>query len=180
MKNSFLSNFPVSAVAFLIALTAQTFCASAADAGRQYYELRVYTTKSEEQQKRVNDYWQNAAVPAYNRLGSQPIGVFTEMQDSPTNKLYVLIPCDSLEAFGAIPAKLAADAVYQKAAAEFLNAPKTNAAYERFESSLLAAFDGMKRMAVPPADKRPNVFELRTYISPSEAKGLSKIQMFES
>lgn len=151
-----------------------------ADDNRQYYELRVYLTKSGDQQKRVVDYWQNAAVPAYNRMGFQPIGVFTELQDSPTNKIYVIIPADSFEAFGAVPAKLAADASYQKAAADFLNAPKTNAAYERFESSLLSAFDGMKRMSLPPADKKPNVFELRNYISPSENKGLSKIKMFES
>jgi hypothetical protein len=146
--------------------------------GRQYYELRIYITKSAEQQKRVNDYWQTAGVPAYNRLGFKPIGVFTEIEDSATNKIYVLVPGDSFEAFGAVPAKLAADAVYQKAAADFLNAPKTNAAYERFETSLLVAFDGMKRMVVP--NKKPNVFELRNYVSPSEDKGLNKIKMFES
>lgn len=164
----------------LIAIVGAAPRVAAADDSRQYYELRVYLTKSEEQQKRVNDYWQNAAVPAYNRLGFQPIGVFTELQDSPTNKIYVLIPADSFEAFGAVPAKLAADAAYQKAAADFLNAPKTNAAYERFECSLLSAFDGMKRLSLPPADKKPNVFELRNYISSSENKGLSKIKMFES
>lgn len=153
--------------------------AQAADA-RQYYELRVYVTKSVEQQKRVNDYWQNAAVPAYNRIGVQPVGVFTEVEDSPTNKIYVLLPADSFEALHEIPAKLAEDSVYQKAAADFLNATKTNAAYERFETSLLVAFDGMKRMTLPPADKKPNVFELRNYISPSEEKGLNKIKMFES
>jgi len=147
---------------------------------RQYYEVRIYTTQSEEQQKRVDDYWQNAAVPAYNRMGIQPIGVFTELQDSATNSIYVLIPCNSWEDFAAIPAKLAADADYQKAAADFLNAPKSNPAYVRFESSLLVAFDAMKRMAVPPPDKKPNVFELRTYLSPSEGKGLNKIQMFQS
>jgi hypothetical protein len=146
----------------------------------QYYELRVYTTKSEAQQKRVNDYWQNAAVPAYNRMGIQPVGVFTELQDSATNNIYVLIPCDSLEIFAAIPAQLAADADYQKAAAEYLAAPKSNPAYERFESSLLVAFNGMKHIAVPPPDKKPNVFELRTYLSPSESKSLNKMQMFES
>jgi hypothetical protein len=153
----------------------------AADADQpQYYELRVYHTQSGEQWQRVNDYWQNAAVPAYNRLGIQPIGVFTELADSATNKIYVLIPCDSMAGFAAIPAKLAADEDYQKAAAEFLSAPKTNAAYERFESSLLVAFDGMKHLCVPPADQKPNVFELRTYKSSSEGKGLNKIKMFES
>ena len=146
----------------------------------QYYELRVYSTQSVEQRQRVNDYWQNAAIPAYNRMGIQPVGVFTEQEDSATNKIYVLIPCDSVEIFGAIPGKLAADADYQQAAAEFLSAPKANPAYDRFESSLLVAFDGMKHIAVPPADKKPNVFELRTYKSSSEGKGLNKIKMFES
>lgn len=152
---------------------------SGADADKpQYYEVRIYSTQSEAQQQRVNDYWQNAAIPAYNRMGIRPVGVFTEQDMSATNKVYVLVPCDSLETFGAIPAKLAADAEYQKAAAEFLGANKTNAAYERFESSLLVAFNGMKHLAVPPADT--SVFELRTYMSPGESKGLNKIQMFES
>jgi hypothetical protein len=66
----------------------------------QYYELRTYLTKSADQQQRINDYWQNAAIPAYNRMGIQPVGVFTEIQDSATNRIYVLIPCDSLEIFG--------------------------------------------------------------------------------
>jgi hypothetical protein len=151
----------------------------AADAGQpQYYELRIYSTPSAAQQQRVNDYWQNAAIPAYRRLGSGPVGVFTEQEASATNKVYVLIPCDSLAAFGAIPGKLAADAAYQKAAAEFLDAPKTNAAYERFESALLVAFEGMKHIVPPGRDR--TVFELRTYMSPSEGKGLNKIKMFES
>src|ERR1035438_8242176 len=155
--------------------------AFAAEADKnQYFEVRIYSTTNDVQRQRVNDYWQNAAIPAYNRMGIQPIGVFTESEDSATNKIYVLVPCDSLEIFGAIPAKLAADADYQKAAAEFLSAPKTNAAYERFESSLLVAFDGMKHVSIPPADKKPNIFELRTYKSSSEEKGLNKIKMFES
>ena len=167
--------------ATVVALVGIPGRALAADAGKnQYYELRIYTTTSDTQRQRVNDYWQGAAIPAYNRMGIQPIGVFTESEDSATNKIYVLVPCDSLEIFAAIPAKLAADADYQKAAAGFLSAPKTNAAFERFESSLLVAFDGMKHISVPPADKKPNIFELRTYKSSSEEKGLNKIKMFES
>src|ERR1700759_3931221 len=124
------SRFALFTASLLLALITIPSRAHAAGDDRQYYELRVYTTSSAEQQKRINDYWQNAAVPAYNRLGIQPIGVFTEVDDSPTNKIYVLLPSDSFEAFGQIPAKLAADDVYQKAAGDFLNAPKTNAAYE--------------------------------------------------
>jgi hypothetical protein len=171
----------VLALAAGVAVIGNPFRAAAADADKnQYYEVRIYSTTSDAQRQRVNDYWQNAAIPAYNRLGIQPIGVFTEQEDSATNSIYVLIPCDSLEIFSAIPAKLAADADYQKAAAEFLSAPKGNPAYDRFESSLLVAFDGMKHISIPPADKKPNIFELRTYKSSSEGKGLNKIKMFES
>ncbi|MGA2870670.1 MAG: hypothetical protein ABSF34_16095, partial [Verrucomicrobiota bacterium] len=81
----------------LIKLSTASCCSfspgATADHGQpQYYELRTYLTKSADQQKRINDYWQNAAVPAYNRMGIQPIGVFTEIQDSPTNRIFVLIP----------------------------------------------------------------------------------------
>jgi hypothetical protein len=157
--------------------------AVAADASpRQYYELRIYTTQSGRQQKLVTDYWQNAAVPAYNRMGIQPIGVFTELEDSPTNKIYVIIPYESPDAFATVPAKLASDTDYQKAAASYMSVPKSDPAYVRFESSLLIAFDGMKKLALPPstAEMKPWIFELRTYQSPSESKGINKVQMFNS
>ena len=180
MKSPFAIRF-AGIIALALAALGVPLHSRAADSDKpQYYEIRAYTTKSAEQQQRINDYWQSAAVPAYNRLGCQPIGVFTEIKDSETNKVYVFIPCDSAEAFAAIPAKLAADTVYQAAAADFLNAPKTNAAYESFSTTLLVAFDGMKHLVEPPPEKKPEVFELRTYISSSEGKGLSKIHMFES
>src|ERR1700733_9778539 len=107
----------VVAFAVAVMVIGSASLAVSADADQpQYYELRIYTTISDDQRQRVNDYWQNAAIPAYNRMGIQPIGVFTEQEASATNKIYVLVPCDSLETFGAIPAKLAADVDYQKGA----------------------------------------------------------------
>jgi hypothetical protein len=168
-------------LAALVAAGGISFRAAAADSGQsQYYELRVYSTKSEPQQKLVSDYWQDAAVPAYNRMGIRPIGVFTELEDSSTNKVYVLIPYDSASGFATVPAGLAADALYQKAAADYMAIPKSDPAYVRFESSLLVAFDSMKQLAVPPsaAEKKPWIFELRTYQSHSESKGINKVEMF--
>jgi hypothetical protein len=176
------SIFPTTIIRVLILATLSLLLRSSAadNAQPQYYELRVYSAASDAQRQRISDYWLQAAVPAYNRLGCQPIGVFTELQDSATNKIFVLIPHASAEAFASAPAKLAADAEFQNAGTDFLNAPKTNAAYEGFETSLLVAFDGMKHLNLPPPDKKPNVFELRTYMSSSEARGLNKIQMFNS
>jgi hypothetical protein len=166
----------------LLSFLSLLITASAADDGRQYYELRVYTTKSEKQQRQVSDYWQNAAVPAYNRMGVKPIGVFTELEDSPTNRIFVLIPFDSLNQFSEAASKLAADATYQKAAEEFMSVPKNDPTYVRFDSSLLLAFEGMKRLQLPPssAEKKPWIFELRTYTSHNEAKGINKVEMFNA
>ena len=97
---------------------------TASDGGQpQYYELRVYSTKSEQQQKLVSDYWQNAAVPAYNRIGVQTHRrLHRAAKIHPKNKIYVLIPYDSLDVFASVPAKLAADSAYQTDAAEYLAA----------------------------------------------------------
>jgi len=35
----------------------------------EYYELRVYTLANDTQQKLVEDFFQQAAIPALNRLG---------------------------------------------------------------------------------------------------------------
>jgi len=182
MNTPSLLNAAVAAFALGATLGISSLTMAASSGQPQYFELRVYSTKSEKQQKLVSDYWQNAAVPAFNRMGIQPIGVFTELEDSPKNKIYVLIPYDSLDVFASVPAKLAADTAYQTAAAEYLAATKSDPAFERIESSLHVAFDGMKKLALPPssAEKKPWIFELRTYLSPSESKGDNKVKMFNS
>jgi hypothetical protein len=54
------------ALAALVVTVNSTNRSAAAEGGQpQYYELRVYTTKSEAQQQLINDYWQKAAVPAF-------------------------------------------------------------------------------------------------------------------
>jgi hypothetical protein len=167
----------------VIALSGLSVRAADADSAKaQYYEFRVYTTQSEQQQQWVADYWQKAAIPAYNKMGIQPVGVFTELKASPTNKIYVLIPFDTLETFAAIPARLAANADYQAASTDFMSHPKSSPAYERIESSLNVAFDSMKKLAVPAsaAGNEPWIFELRIYESPSESKGINKVGMFNS
>src|SRR5919112_1394850 len=82
------------------------------ETGREFYELRAYTLKNASQQKLVEDYFQNAAIPALNKLGSKNIGVFTEQQPEGQSKLYVIIPYNSIEDFIAVTDKLASDVSY--------------------------------------------------------------------
>ncbi|SDT59043.1 NIPSNAP protein [Mucilaginibacter mallensis] len=149
---------------------------SSKKSGQQLYELRVYTLKTDTQQKLVEDYLQNAAIPALNRLGSNPIGVFTELKPDVQTRIFVLIPYKSADDFLKVQDKLMADSTYLQQASAYLNAPLSAPAYDRIESSLLQAFKDMPKLETPGQQKR--IFELRRYESPTEASGKKKIEMF--
>lgn len=176
VKTSLLTGY-VSSLAPLAGLTSQN-AEAVKKGGREFYELRVYTLKNEAQQKLVEDFYQAAAIPAFNRLGSKNIGVFTELRPAAYTKIYVVIPFKSLEDFSTVYEKLAKDAFYNEAGAAYLNAPAKEAAYERIESSLMMAFEHMPSIAVPV--KKARLFELRRYESASENAGKKKIEMFNT
>src|SRR4051795_6830488 len=79
---------------------------SAQKTAREYYELRVYSLKDNTQQQMVEDYYQHVAIPAYNKIGSKNVGVFTEMKPEGQTKLYVIIPYPSIEDFSSAKSKL--------------------------------------------------------------------------
>lgn len=146
----------------------------------EYYELRLYRLRSGPKQKLFDDFYRQAAIPAMNRCGIAPVGVFNVAfgPDSPT--VYVLLPYKSIEAFATANERVRSDSEYQKAGAAFINATATDPAYTRVESSLMVAFDGMPRLEVPPmtAGNKPRIFELRTYESHSKKANKKKIEMF--
>ncbi len=119
---------------------------------------------------------QHAAIPALNKLGSKPVGVFRDLEPEGMTKIYVLIPYKSLADFGRVQEELSQNAAYNKAGAAYLTAPATDPAYERIESSLLKAFAQMPQIAIPA--QKPRLFELRRYESASESAGKKKIEMF--
>ena len=145
-------------------------------ATREYYELRTYLLKDSTQQQLVEDYYKNAAIAAYNKIGSQHIGVFREMKPEGQTKLFVLIPYTSLENFVNSGGKLAKDNTYAEAASAYLAAPSAAPAYERIESSLLYAFRLYPQLKTDASKTR--MFELRRYESSGEAAGKKKIEMF--
>ena len=169
-------------------------CASVAEspANRDYYELRAYHLKDSADRPLLDTYLEKALLPALNRLGVKPIpGVFvqqertakpapTELVDATT--VLVLIPYPSLEAFGSAGARVNADAEYQKAGAEYLQVGKDHPAFQRMDSWLMLAFAGIPKLELPrySVEKKPRMFEIRTYESYSEPKALKKIEMFNS
>jgi hypothetical protein len=150
--------------------------------GREYYQLRRYELRSGPEAKLANSYFEQAFIPAANRLGIRPVGVFNVVAGDRSPSLRVLVPSTSLETLVHLDMRLAADSEYAKTAAEFLEAPATAPAYEHMESSLMFAFEGWPKLQVPSATatRGPRTFELRTYESPSDRDHVRKVEMFNS
>lgn len=153
-----------------------TNMASTINPKSEFYELRTYILKNKAQQKLVEDYLKNTAIPALNRLGVKNVGVFTELKPTGQTRIFVFIPYKSLDEFIHTTDSLNRDTVYQQQGSAYLNAPATEPAYERIESSLLKAFAHMPQMLLP--GKQTRIFELRQYQSASESAGKKKIEMF--
>jgi hypothetical protein len=152
-----------------------------AAAGPEYYELRTYRLRFGPQKKALDDFLREAALPAWNRLGIAPVGVFETMIGPEAPTLHVLLTHKTLESFATAGARLDADAGFQKAASPFLARAGTEAAYVRYESALLRAFENVPRLEVPASlgTGKPRIFELRTYESPGETAHVKKMEMFK-
>ena len=152
---------------------------------RQFIELRIYHFASLEKQHAFEEFLQNAAIPAFNRAGARPVGVFKLLaKDNPdlkleadTTDLYVLLPHDSAESLADFSNRLGADTVLQNAGEAIIHAPKSDPAFVRYESSLVYAFEMFPQLKVPT--EAPNrLLQLRIYESHSNERARKKIEMF--
>ena len=145
---------------------------------REFYVLDRYRLASGPQRRLTDGYLRDALIPALNRAGISPVGVFNVSIGPETPVTYVLMSSQSLETLVTVERRLAQDADYVKAAAPFLNAPATAPAFVRMESSLMQAFENT-RLTLPAATaaKSPRIFELRTYESLSDQDHKRKVEM---
>jgi hypothetical protein len=143
------------------------------------YIWRQYTLRTGTGPRRLADYLQNAYIPALNRIGHKPIGVFEVTTGLPTPTVFVLTPA-TIENLGAIETTLERDDAFMRAAAPYFDAPAVDPVYVRQEVALLAAFPKVPHVEVPPATaaKGPRLFELRTYESHNERAHRAKVRMF--
>lgn len=155
-------------------------------AQRELYVLNRFQFASATKRDAYAAFLQQA-VPAFNRAGCETVGVFRLFQqDNPKlqeltsdpNELWLLLPHRSAESVVGFTARLAADPVWNTAEArEVVMSPKSEPAYQRFESSLLAAFSGMPKLTVP-SDSADRVVQLRIYESHSIERHIRKVAMF--
>lgn len=167
----------MSALSGAAALGGTGQAGAAESGGRDYYELRRYTVETQDQKDGLAAFLAGAAIPALDRIGIGPVGVFEHAED--LSPVYVLLRHPSMDSVATATAKLLADEAFLAKGAAFLDAPAESPAYARMESSLLVAFEGMPKLELPAtADGR--IFQLRTYESPSVKTGQKKIEMFNT
>lgn len=148
----------------------------ASASARDWYEWRTYRLESRGSSRRLNTFLRDAAIPAWNRMGIGPVGVFTGVFGGESAEVQVLLRHASLGSIASATAGLLADKVFTEAAGDFLDTPLSDPAYMHYESSLMIAFAGMPTLKAP--EKKGRIFELRRYESHSVKAAQKKIEMF--
>jgi hypothetical protein len=115
-----------------------------------------------------------------NRIGVKTVGAFTEIDPKDGPAVHTLRAYPSLDVFAAANTRGNPDLEFLKAGAEYLTSPKSKPAFERIDCWLMQAFAGMPTLELPAycREKKPRIFEVRTYESHSELKALKKVVMF--
>jgi hypothetical protein len=149
---------------------------------REFYQLTVYHFSTSAQEKILDNYFQNALLPALHGKRIKNVGVLKAWaNDTAVDKLvYVFIPLHSLDDLVKNTEELKKDQVYNTTARDYLNADPKNPAYSRMEIIVLRAFPLAPQMHLPSlqSSKRSRVYELRSYESATEKKFESKVKMF--
>jgi hypothetical protein len=162
-----------------------TISVSALQAQKEFYQLKIYHIKTNEQEDKVDEFLSKAYLPALHNAGIAKVGVFKPVVAAdatpPTEKLiYVFIPFKAYGDMDKLSKKLLKDETYLLAGKNYLEATYTAPPYERLETILMNAFEGHPKFTLPklssPAKTR--IYELRSYESYTEAIAKNKIEMF--
>ncbi len=176
-RRAFLaSSLAASATAGL--LPSEARAREAESSSRDYYELRRYHVRQGLNVRLLHDFFRHAAIPAWNRIGVEPVGVFTVVIGPHSPTFYVLLTHHSAESVLTAEDRLMADPEFRRAGARVVDTPSTAPVYRRMENSVMRAFEAVPHIEVP--EKKPRIFELRTYENHSKKANLKKIEMFNT
>jgi len=180
-------------ILYLMALSILGSCAQKSDqetgeagqdesAIRDYFQLKGFGFESEDQEALLDNYFQNALLPALHRAGIENVGVFKPIEglNEETGFFMVLIPFSSLAQFEQLPALLEGDQEYMQAGAPYIDAPHDAAPYTRIESTLLRCFSATPKLVLPELNtpRSERVYELRSYEAATEKLYQLKVEMF--
>ena len=151
--------------------------AEGAEAENQIFELRCYKLRYSKanQYSRLTGFLEAEHLPMSKRVGMTQ-GYFRVTLGEFTPRVYTLSAFDSLADMGEKMAAIRADKQWAQADTEF--GSEDEASFDRVESWLLRAFDGMKTIEVPEAGDEPRAFDLRIYEQETFRDTREKMRMF--
>ena len=152
-------------------LTASTLPAQ----NNEFYEFRVYQLTGGGAKNTLKSYLTEALLPLFNKMGIK-LGAFEELDKEDPPKVYTLFVYPSAQIYFKLQKELSADKDYLTAAKSYFELPATKPVFERFETYLMEAFDGIPKLKFP--EKNRGLFELRTYESYNEDAARRKVAMF--
>src|SRR5436189_700240 len=149
---------------------------------REYYQVTIYHYLNPEQKQEIDNYLENAWLPAVHRDGITNIGVFCPIANDTAvdKKVVVILPAKSLEIIADLPGKLLKDGTFQSAGSKVLDAAYNVPAYSRMEKAIAYAFPKAPLLQLPKLNspRADRVYEFRSYESPSEKVFRNKVHMF--
>ncbi|OQP50451.1 NIPSNAP family containing protein [Niastella yeongjuensis] len=170
-------NFIQTAAMSSALLAGKLSYAGSAKAGKkELFEIREYEIHFGGNQNALHAYLEKALIPAFNKFGVKNVGVFKEIGKSEPAKVYVLIVYPSMEEYGEINMKVKSDSDFKQNSTEWDKIPAEKPVFNRYNSTLLVAFDNMPSIKVPAKETR--IFELRTYEGYNEDAVRRKVKMF--
>lgn len=151
-------------------------------APRQYIELRRYHLLPGAKQRAFTTFVGDVMIPAMNRAGVGKVGAFSVVYGENAPSLLLVLTHSTLDSVASLRDRLANDAEYTRAGAAILEAPLSDPAFIRVESTLLRAIEAMPVLepSAGAAAKAPRIFELRTYESHNDRAALNKLKMFNA
>ncbi len=136
-----------------------------APAKRDYLLLQRYELEGEAQKARFDAFLRDVAIPALNRLGVRPVGVFYPRETKPDPKAkvdpkapvmvpslspaFVLLRHKSAEVLLSLVDKLLTDEQFANKGADAVDAITGAAAFKRMESSLHLSLRGVPEVEMP-------------------------------
>ncbi len=177
-----MKNFAINILLLAFTFLSLGTTAQKTKIGNQYYQITVYNFSTAEQQNTINDYLQNAYLPALHTQLVNNAGVFYPLSnDTADNKqLYVIIPLKSIEQVATLTDKINADPQYLSNGKTYREAVYNNPPYKRIETILLKKFSMASMLAAPKLQvaKTERIYELRSYESATEKIFTNKVEMF--
>jgi hypothetical protein len=141
----------------------------------EFYEFRIYQLTGGGAKSTLKSYLTEALLPLFAKYEVK-LGAFEEYGKEEPPKVYTIFVYPSTEVYFKLQKELVTNKDYMAAAKTYFELPAAKPVFERYETFLMEAFDGIPKLKFP--DKSRGLLELRTYESYNEDAARRKVAMF--